>query len=293
MALQFKVPSNTFSQMEISDSKEVGLAVGQILGSQLFGFDDLHYGYWSEDLPVNIRNFGRAQELYSQMILETIPSGVKTILDVGAGSGKQAERLINHGYHVDCVSPSDYLAERITKRLGNQTTTFHCKIEDFSTDKKYDLVLFSESFQYVDITKTLPKVCEALTPNGYLLICDFFKKNQGTEGPLGGGHFYGEFTDKVARFPLREIKNDDVTDKTAPTMGMFGQILDTTAKPVKDLVGKFIRSRHPTLYQFLMWKFKDRFERLNLKYFRGQLSTETFKEYKTYRLLLFQKLTDC
>ncbi|MBI1862397.1 MAG: class I SAM-dependent methyltransferase [Deltaproteobacteria bacterium] len=275
--------------MEVVDSKDVGLAIGQILGAELFGFEDLHYGLWTDSLAPTLRNFAEAQERYSLFLLNRIPPGVKTILDVGAGSGKQAERLIARGYNVDCVSPSLYLSAKIQERLGEKVTLYPSTIESCEPDRKYDLVLFSESFQYVNMELALKKAISVLNPGGHILISDFFKKTAGPEGPLGGGHFIGEFRGLLERLPMTLVSDQDITTETAPTMGMFGQLLDTTARPVKDIICRFIESRHPSLYKFLAWKFRIRFAKLDSKYFQGTLTAESFSQYKTYRLLLLQK----
>jgi hypothetical protein len=34
------------------DSREVGLVMGLAAGKYFFGSDDLHYGLWTDDLPV-------------------------------------------------------------------------------------------------------------------------------------------------------------------------------------------------------------------------------------------------
>lgn len=279
--------------MNIADSKEVGLAIGQILGSKLFGFDDLHYGYWPHDLPVHIRNFARAQELYSDWMIGQIPSRVKRILDVGAGSGTLAQRLLEQRYSVDCVSPSYYLSQRIRERLGHRVEVFDTRIENFKGSQKYDLILFGESFQYVDMKKALRVAMASTTPFGHILICDFFRKSKKSEGPLGGGHEFDEFKKVISVLPLMIVQETDITNETAPTMDMFNQILNDAAKPVRDLICGFIRSRHPTLFQFLTWKFRSRLEKIRFKYFEGHLSAANFRLYKTYRCLLLQKSADC
>ena len=278
--------------MTITDSKEVGLAIGQILGSQLFGFEDLHYGYWTPDLAVTIGNFKVAQERYSRFLISQIPPSVKSILDVGAGSGTQAERLLNLGFQVDCVSPSRYLAQKIQERLKDRVALFTRPIEECSFERRYDLILFSESFQYVNMGRALAVATHALSPGGFVLISDFFKKCAAPEGPLGGGHIWPEFEQTIVRAGLTRISDLDITGETAPTMEMFGTVLTATARPVRDLVCGFIQHRHPGLYRFLAWKFKERFRKLENKYFAGALTASSFKQYKTYRTLLYQK-TDC
>lgn len=273
---------------QLVDSKEVGLAAGLLLGKKLFDFSELHYGLWNEDLEIKISNFAVAQERYSEFLLSQIPANVRTILDVGSGAGELAARLIARGYQVDCVSPSPFLTERVKASLQGKVEIFPVKFEDLQTSKKYDLVLFSESFQYVPVDLSLKKATESLNSDGYVIVSDFFKREKGHEGPLGGGHPIQEFLKTVEGLPMKTLVDKDITRETAPTMQMFGDILNEVATPLKDLVCGLVQHRHPTFSKFLGWKFKKRFQKINTKYFSGELSGENFAKYKTYRFFLLQ-----
>ena len=87
------------------------------------------------------------------MYKRQIPDNVKTILDVGSGSGGLAEKLVENGYQVECVSPSEYLSDAIEEKLKSKVTVHRCTFENLVLQKKYDLVIFSESFQNVNIKK--------------------------------------------------------------------------------------------------------------------------------------------
>ena len=85
-------------QKEIS--RDVGLEVGSILGKYFLKLDHLHYGYWSNNLEVDITNLHIAQDEYTKLILSYIPDGVKSILDVGCGTGHIDKILLDNGYIV-------------------------------------------------------------------------------------------------------------------------------------------------------------------------------------------------
>ena len=148
------------------DSKEVGLELGLVLGRYFLKTDDLHYGYWPEDLEVDVVNFPKAQKNYSDFIFSHIPEGTQKILDVGSGSGNFAKRLIDNKFLVDCVSPSKYLTNQIHDKLGDSVEVFPCIYEDVQTEKRYDLILFSESFQYINIRSALDICSKLLSKNG-------------------------------------------------------------------------------------------------------------------------------
>ena len=175
------------------NSKELGLEIGLIIGKQIFNTEHLHYGYWSDGLKINLFNLPQAQEKYCDFLISQIPEKIKTILDVGCGVGQMAAKLIDLGYSVDCVSPSSVFAEQTRNLLGSKSCVFECCYENLQTEKRYDMVLFSESFQYIPLEKALQNSLKFLNNNGYLLICDFFKTNAPGECVLGGGHKLDQF----------------------------------------------------------------------------------------------------
>ena len=157
-------------------SRELGLEVAASGGRHFFNIEHLHYGYWTNGLAVNMANFPAAQEKYTEYLLEHVPEGVKTILDVGCGTGKNARRLADMGYKVDCVSPNHYLSERTRELLGEGSTVFECEYEKLETERRYDCILFSESFQYINLIKGIEQTVRLLNNSGHLLVCDVFKR---------------------------------------------------------------------------------------------------------------------
>ena len=155
-------------------SKEVGLEVGLVISRFLYKTEHLHYGYWPDDLEIIPENVRKAQDLHSKLIIDSIPDDAETILDIGSGSGGLAEKLIEKGFNVHCVSPSDYLADAIEQKLGDKVKVYRSTCQDLELEQKYDLVIFSESFQYVQVNQAIEKSMDALKPNKHLLICDFF-----------------------------------------------------------------------------------------------------------------------
>jgi len=273
---------------ERMDSREVGLLIGLILGKQLLKSDDLHYGYWPPDLKVESANWAQAQANHSDLILAQIPEGVKTILDVGCGAGAFAKKLIDRGYRVECVTPSRLLAQEAHKLLGDECPIHVTKFEHLETDSRYDLILFSESFQYVGMGKSLPQVVRLLNPGGHLLICDFFKKNGDDEGVLGGGHRMDKFYRRIGEQPFEVVTDRDITAEVAPTMDLVNGFLLQVGRPIRDLVFAFIAGRYPFLFRFLNWKYRDKLAQVDRKYFQGERNGETFRRHKSYRLMLYR-----
>ena len=271
------------------DSKEIGLEVGLLIGRFFLNSDDLHYGYWKPDVSVDLLHCAEAQKTYSDLLLKQIPENAKSILDVGSGSGNTAKKLIDRGNIVECISPSSFLSEEIEKKLGSMVTIYKTLFENLETDNTYDLILFSESFQYVPIKKSLEKCYKLLNSNGYILICDFFQKDPSHFTELRGGHSFPRFQNVIQSLKFKEISNIDVTEQTAPTIQILDDFLTQFGGPLKSLTNFYLENRYPMFSKLLKWKYRKRIKKLNRIYFSGQLTAQEFMEQKTYRFMLYQK----
>jgi ubiquinone/menaquinone biosynthesis C-methylase UbiE len=281
---------HAMSKQKRVTSKDAGLGIGLILGKYFFKTVDMHYGYWTDDLDVDIANLPRAQEQHSNFIISHMPEGVKTVLDVGCGAGVLARRLLDKGYQVDCVSPSVVLTEEARKVLGDKIQIYQCKFEELDSDREYDVVLFSESFQYVHLDKALQQSLRFLKSGGHLLICDFFQTDAQGKSPLGGGHKLSKFYSAIGNHPFEKTDDIDITDQTAPNLKITNDIMLNVLLPIWVNIRAFLKSRHPWLSKILLWRFKKRIEKINRKYFRGERNAENFRIFKSYRFLLYKKV---
>ena len=271
------------------DSKEVGLEIGLILGKQFLNTEHLHYGYWTDDLDLNLSNLPRAQENYSRFIISHFPDGIESVLEVGPGTGKFASQLIEMGYLVDCVSPSPVLIEYVRDLLGDKSHIFECCFEDLQTEKRYDLILFSESFQYVNLENALENSSQFLKEGGCLLICDFFKTDAPGKSALSGGHKLAGFYDLVSRYRFKLVKDIDITRQMAPNLDVVNHLLMNAGLPIWNLMVRFLDANHAFVSRFLQWKFRRKMEKINRKYFSNTRNAESFAKHKSYRLLLYRK----
>lgn len=270
-------------------SREFGLAIGLILGRFFVGMEDLHYGYWSDDLPIEMSNVHKAQAQYTDFLMSHVPEGVKTILDVGCGAGNTARKLLDCGYQVDCVSPNSFLTSEAREMLGNQATFFECRFEDLQTDRRYDLLLFSESFLFMRLDESIAKALRCLRPGGYILLTDVFKIVPDGNTAIGGGQHLTLFRDAFARVPFTTLKDIDMTPQIAPTFTLINKGYTQAVKPAYDLVMGRLRAKHPWLMKVILWKFRDKIQRAEAKHFSGQRTADTFSKIKSYRLFLFQR----
>jgi len=270
------------------DSKEVGLELGLLIYKFFLKTEYLHYGYFKDGLEADVANLKKAQENYAQLIFSHIPEGTKTILDVGCGSGKTAEQLVEKGYEVDCVSPGQILTAYARKLLGNKVEFFQCKFEDIKTDKKYDLVLFSESFQYIPMDKSIPGALELLKPEGYIIASDFFRTDPEGKSKLGGGHDYQQWLKLRESFPVKTLVEKDITAETSLTIDIVNQLNKEVIKPVWTSGWALAEDRFPTIVRLVRRFYKKKLAKMENKHFTGQRNGEMFRKYKKYMFYLFQ-----
>lgn len=271
------------------DSKEVGLEIGLIFFKHFLKTEYLHYGLFTNGLETDIANLAKAQQNYADFLMENIPAGTKTILDVGCGSGKFASELIKKGFQVDCVSPGTILTNHARGILGDKVKIYQSKFEDVNTDKKYDLILFSESFQYIPMNNSFTNGLNALNPGGHIMVCDFFQTDAEGKSPLGGGHKFSEFNEVIKKFPVQLIKEQDITKETAPTIDLVNSLSMEVLLPIYNLIFLLVEDRFPWVAKFIRWKYKKKLDKMQNKHFRGERNGKNFVKYKTYRFYLFQK----
>ena len=270
-------------------SREIGLEISVICSKHFLKSRYLHYGYWPSGLEVDIANLRIAQENYADFLISHIPDGVKTILDVGCGTGETAKKLVDMGYQVDCVSPSPFLSKQARERLGSASHIFECFYEELQTENRYDLILFSESFQYINPEGAVEKTFGLLNKDGYILICDVFKKDTLGKSPLRGGHSLRRFYDIVSEYPLQVVEDLDITEQTAPTLDIANDVLKQVVKPLVDLGHRLADSRYALMSKCLKFLYRKKMDKIDEKYFSGLKTGENFKKYKSYRLLLYKK----
>ena len=173
--------------------------------------------------------------------------------------------------------------------LGNSSHVFECPYERLQTENRYDVILFGESFQYIDIEEGIRKTVSFLNPDGYMLICDIFRKKTLVKSNISGGHPLEVFHNTVSGYPLRLIKDLDITEETAPSMDVLNDMFKKAVHPTVILTQQLLENRYPFASKVINLVYKKKINQINKKYFNGEKTGENFKKFKSYRLLLYKK----
>ena len=273
-------------------TRELTLELGYRLLKFALKTEHLHYGLFEPDIPVDILNLKLAQDRYMQRLVELIPAGTRAILDVGCGTGTMAEHLLDKGYAVDCVSPGAALTDIAAKRLGARVTIYRGRYEHVAIAKRYDLLIFSESFQYIALEAGLAKSISLLNPGGHILICDFFTDPSKGKSPIGGGHEYPKWCEAYAKQPIDVVVERDITAATAPLHDILQSFTQEVAQPMweKSLVATAIR--WPLVTRIGRFVFRKVIRQMEQKRLSGVRDGAVFRHYKFYKTYLFRVRSD-
>lgn len=92
------------------------------------------------------------------------------VADIGAGTGKLTENLVELGFQVHAVEPNDPMRQEGEKHFKNNPSVLWLKGSGEITglkDNTYDWVLMGSSFHWTDPAISLREFHRILKPNGY------------------------------------------------------------------------------------------------------------------------------
>ncbi len=250
---------------------------------EVLELDHLHYGLWQGE-PLTLEGLKRAQERYAEELCDWVPEGVRSILDVGCGTGGMALRLERRGYDVEGLAPDPYLGEVFSDRTG---LPFHlARFQDFEPRRRYDLVLMSESAQYIWLDSLFPRV-PRLAPGGHLLLADYFVVDDDGSPAARSGHPLDDFLERAAAGGLELVRRRDVTAEAAPTLELATRWLDRYGLKILEVAADRARGRHPWLYRMGERLLGRRIAR-RLAQERSLCDPQLFRRLKRYEIMLFR-----
>lgn len=264
-----------------------GTYKGQVKGKtalriyhEILGLEDLHFGLFSQDDPLTMEGLKVAQKRYTDALCEFVPQDVHRILDVGCGTGSVSLALTQRGYQVEGLSPDSYQQKIYTERTG---LPFHLNwFEKFVPDQTYDLVLMSESAQYIPLDQLFPAISR-VCPIGPVVLADFFVAQLGAGELSVRGHKLEEFKTQAENAGLRLTQERDITEAAARTLDLAKHWIDRYAVPSLRLINENYGSRHPVLFRVARWLLRNR--RIEWEKTLQQVDSQRFCEAKRYLIM--------
>ena len=249
---------------------------------EILGLDHLQYGLWQGD-PLTLDGLKAAQDRYAETLHSWIPAGVKTVLDIGCGTGASAARLLEQGYDVEGLSPDPYQKQLVERRTG---MPFHLvRLQEFEPPKIYDLAMMSESAQYIWLDVFFPNALK-VAAGGYLLIADYFVITD-EKLPERSGHPLDTFLEQAERHGFVLERREDVTDRAVPTLDVARNFLERYVYPTGELMVELSEHDRPRLTRLALWLFR-KFAGNGLAKVKFMSDSAEFQRTKRYLFLLFR-----
>ena len=120
----------------------------------------------AESFGVDAERYDRNRPPYPEALITRIAAGVRTVLDVGAGTGIAARQFQAAGCTVLAVEPDARMAE-FARSTGVETEMSTFETWD-DRGRRFDAVVAGTAWHWVDPVKGAAKAAEILRPNGRL-----------------------------------------------------------------------------------------------------------------------------
>ena len=256
----------------------------------------LHYGLWLPGETPSMPTLRQAQERYVDKLVALLPPAPASVLDIGGGTGAMAGRLHSLGYEVEMLTPSSVQVGIAREELGDTVKVHLTRLEEFATDRKFDVCLFSESFQYMPMAVSLPKAKAMLKPGGRVVVADCFRSENYKGGrQIGGGHRFTNLPPAAAAAGFRIASDEDVTAMAAGTILLDQRVYREVIAPIVAGAGESIRARNALAHWLIGQAYRlfvkpaerDRIaDRLKAEH----RTPERFMEMNTYRFLRLEQI---
>ena len=255
----------------------------------------LHYGFWDNPESVNISEFTlnemvKAQGRYIEHLVSFIPEDVKTVLDVGAGIGGNSSYLLSKGYEVEALSPDEYQESVFAEKYNGEVKFHRSKFEDFKPEKKYDLVLESESACYIQIEPGWETARKTIRDGGYLLASDYFLHHNDGSGDwhIKAAHDEKVYMEMAEKYGFKLIREYDQTENTMPTLDGVKAFMERFIYPTVEFSSQYMDKNYPFILKVIKKAFGNKVDK-KMKQF-SLLESDEFRKYKRYMIYLFQKV---
>lgn len=253
------------------------------LYGSVFGNHFLHYGYFAdpavaaEDLSFN--DLCRAMDDYATLLVTRCQPGER-VLDVGCGMGGLLARLLAAGMQPTGLTPNRAHAAHIRAHWP-QVPLLESTLEAAPGGGGFDVVINSESFQYIALDDGMRRVRAQLDPaaaDPRWLVIDYFRLDRAARNR--SGHLRDDFEAALPRHGWQARDCLDITEHVLPSLA-YGRMLATRfALPMVRFGSEKLLRRRPLLDYLVGDAVRTRIDGIRLH----TLDPDTFRREKRYLL---------
>jgi len=259
------------------------------LYAALFGNNFLHFGYF-ENPPldaqtISLADLKQAMDEYADLLVSRIEAGEKAI-EVGCGMGGLLAKLDAKNVAIAGVTPDKSQAAHIGANWPH-IELYNSTLEQLAAGDAglFDVVINSESFQYIDLERGIEKVDQLLAPGGRWLMSDYFRFSRDAHN--GSGHVLGEFEAALGAGGFEISERVDITQNVLPTLRYAHFLATRLALPVAGFAAKKFFRRHAFFEYLLAPEVENKLKNVRL----GTIDAEVFAAEKTYLVLTIKRRT--
>ena len=265
----------------------------------LTGSSYLHYGYWtpipSPTDELTITGLRNAQDAYAKHLLSFLPTDIHTVLDVGCGNGDNAVSMIGKGLQVEGLAPDpaqqDNFLERTKGKALFHADTFQEFVkapQKYSSQLTYDLILFSESSQYMSPEMIAEGSAHVVKSGGYVLLADMLRKDpEYKDGMFSNCLVNADLHREMEKAGFKLVTTDDISAHIVPTLDICVQSFQTFGMSTTKYIANLIAIAVPPIYAILNYFLGNLFKKLSVEIL--QAST-IFNKHLCYEIQLWQRI---
>jgi ubiquinone/menaquinone biosynthesis C-methylase UbiE len=124
---------------------------------------------WAHSFGGVVDAYDRARPTYPRAAAQWIVGQeAATVLELGAGTGKLTQQLVDLGHGVLATDPDQAMLDRLKRNLP-EVSTLPASAEELPVgDHGFDAVVAAQAFHWFDLDRALPEVARALKRGGRL-----------------------------------------------------------------------------------------------------------------------------
>ena len=116
-------------------------------------------------------SYDRGRPSYPREAVEwLVGPGPRSILELGAGTGKLTRALVELGHDVHATDPDEAMLDVLRRHLPDVRTSVGGAESIPAPDLSYDVVIAGQAFHWFDLDKALPEISRVLNPGGTLAL---------------------------------------------------------------------------------------------------------------------------